>query len=371
MQLTKSRRVLAAGIERRLHVGAQLCVGVDGDLGGEVTLGLARADLPMRSDSMMTWLSCSKIAVATAVGQLWETGRLQLDDPVAQYIPEFAQHGKASITLRHLLTHTCCLLNVENLLFPIRYRQSLAANIELICGAELDAGAELGRRAGYQTSVVSLLLAEILRRVDGRPFWRYAREAILVPLGMRDSWIGMPHAEIAAYRARLGQTFDTAAAEPKPQSFAPDRPEQLNHVMPGGNGRGPMRELVRLLEMLRRGGTLDGARVLAPQTVEAMVARQRCGLFDHSWGAVLDWGLGFTLDSKLHHAGGCHRYGYGRYASARTYGHSGFRTTTAFCDPEAHLVVACSWNGMVADDDVHSQRQNDLCDAIYQDLGLA
>jgi L-ascorbate metabolism protein UlaG (beta-lactamase superfamily) len=63
-------------------------------------------------------------------------------------------------------------------------------------------------------------------------------------------------------------------------------------------------------------------------------------------------------------------YGYGRHSSPRTFGHSGFRTTTVFCDPGCGLVVACSWNGMTADDIIHSERQNALCTAIYEDLQL-
>jgi CubicO group peptidase (beta-lactamase class C family) len=143
------------------------------------------------------------------------------------------------------------------------------------------------------------------------------------------------------------------------------------HVMPGGNGRGPMRELARVVELLRRGGELDGVRILSPQTVEAMTARHRCGLRDLSFdNQLLDWGLGLALDSRIHHGGGVHLYGYGPHASPRTFGHSGFRTTVAFCDPAHDLVVACSWNGMVADDRIHSARQNALCGAIYEDLGL-
>jgi hypothetical protein len=73
-----------------------------------------------------------------------------------------------------------------------------------------------------------------------------------------------------------------------------------------------------------------------------VTARHRCGMYDKSWGLVLDWSLGLTLDSRMHHAGATHLYGYGRHSSPRTFGHSGFRTTTAFCDPDCGLVVACS-----------------------------
>jgi CubicO group peptidase (beta-lactamase class C family) len=363
--------VLAAGMRAKLHVGAQLFVAVDGMTKADIATGLSAPGRPMTTESMMTWLSCSKIATSILFARLWEQGLVDLDDPVAAHLPEFAGGGKEAITIRHLWTHTCGLLNVEQQLFPVRYDQSHAANIALICAAGIDQGATRGTRAGYQTSVVTLLLAEIIQRKRARDLRELIRDEVFLPLGMTDSWLGMPAAAVEAYGDRLGQTFDTSGTEPKPGSWAPDAPKDLTHLMPGGNGRGPMRELARLLELLRCRGTLDGARILSATTVEALTARHRCGLHDASWNLVLDWGLGLTLDSRMHHGGATHLYGYGRHASPRTFGHSGFRTTTAFCDPDCGLVVACSWNGMVADDAIHSARQNALCEAIYQDLALA
>jgi CubicO group peptidase (beta-lactamase class C family) len=368
--MPRTLAVLDAGMRAKLHVGAQLFVAMNGETAADLAIGLAAPGRPMNSGSMMTWLSCSKIATSIEFARIWEEGLVDLDDPIKQHLPEFAGGGKDAITIRHVWTHTCGLLNVEERLFPVRYRQSHAANIALICGAAIDPGVQPGARAGYQTSVVALLLAEIVSRKRGRDFRAIVREEVFLPLDMNDSWLGMPAAAVATYRERLGETFDTSGPEPKAGSWAPDAPDELTHLMPGGNGRGPMRELARLLELLRQRGTLDGARILAPMTVEALTARQRCGLHDVGWGLVLDWGLGLTLDSRMHHGGATHLYGYGRHSSPRTFGHSGFRTTTAFCDPDRALVVACSWNGMTADDAIHSERQNALCSAIYEDLGL-
>ena len=373
MTLRRTLAVLADGERAKLHVGAQLFVALSGDTVLDLSLGLARIGRPMTQDSMMTWLSTSKIPTSLLFAKVWEEGLVGLDDPVARHIPEFGVRGKEKVTLRQVWTHTCAMLHVEDKLFPVRYRQSHADNIALICASSLDRGRTPGKDAGYQTSVVSLLLAEVVARKRGRDFRELARDSLFLPLGMTDSWLGMPEAAIATYAGRLGRTFDTSGPAPKPDgSFAPDEPHQLSHVMPGGNGRGPMRELARVLELMRRGGELDGFRFLSPQTVDAMTARHRCGLVDASWnGQILDWGLGLTLDSRIHYGGGTHLYGYGPYASPRTYGHSGFRTTLAMCDPDAGLVVTCAWNGMVADDEIHSARQNALCAAIYEDLGLA
>ena len=60
----------------------------------------------MTPDSMVVWFSMTKPSVAVSVAQQWERGALELDDPVVRHLPEFGAHGKDSITLRHLLTHT-------------------------------------------------------------------------------------------------------------------------------------------------------------------------------------------------------------------------------------------------------------------------
>ena len=292
----------------------------------------------MTSDSMMTWLSCSKIAMSILFARIWEEGLVDLDDPVRAHLPEFKGGGKDAITIRQVWTHTCSLLNVEQQLFPVRYSQSHAANMALICAAKIDEGVAPGTRAGYQTTVVALLLAEVISRKRDRDFGEIIRDEVFLPLGMNDLWLGMPPETLELYRKRLGQTFDTSGPEPKAGSWAPDAPQQLTHVMPGGNGRGPMRELARLLELLRCPGTLDGARILSPITVEAITARHRCGMHDASWDRA---GLEPWFYSRLPRAPWrCHApYGYGRYASPRTFGHSGFRTTTAFCDPDHAVVV--------------------------------
>jgi CubicO group peptidase (beta-lactamase class C family) len=373
MSLPRTLAVIEHGMRTNLHVGVQLHVALKGETVANLAMGVAAAGKPMTPDSMMTWLSTSKIATSVLFARLWEEGLVGLDDPVAAHIPEFGVRGKAAVTIRQLWTHTCAMLHVENKLFPVRYRQSQAQNIALICASGLDRARPPGLGAGYQTSTVTLLLAEIIARKRGRDFRDVAREELFLPLGMTDSWLGMPAEAVARYQDRLGKTFDTSGPEPRADgAWAPDAPEQLMHVMPGGNGRGPMRELARVLELLRGGGELDGVRLLSPQTVAAMTARHRCGLPDVSFdNQLLDWGLGLALDSRVHFGGATHLYGYGPHASPRTFGHSGFRTTVAFCDPAGGLVVACSWNGMVADDRIHSDRQNALCGAIYEDLGLA
>ena len=109
--------------------------------------------------------------------------------------------------------------------------------------------------------------------------------------------------------------------------------------------------------------------MLRTQTVEALVARHRVGLVDQTFETRLDWGLGVIVDSK-HYGDAKAPYGYGPHAGPRTWGHSGARSSTAFVDPDAGLVVALAVNGM-PDDETHRDRFTRLTAAIYFDLGLA
>jgi CubicO group peptidase (beta-lactamase class C family) len=125
-----------------------------------------------------------------------------------------------------------------------------------------------------------------------------------------------------------------------------------------------MRELGRLYESLLGQGTARWA----PETIRLFTSRQRAGLFDHTFGATIDWGLGLVIDSKQHGPG--IPYGYGAYCSAQTYGHSGRQCSVAFADPAHGLVVAAAFNGQPGEP-AHDRRVRAFLGALYEELGLA
>ncbi|HYX24135.1 MAG TPA: serine hydrolase, partial [Thermoanaerobaculia bacterium] len=102
------------------------------------------------------------------------------------------------------------------------------------------------------------------------------------------------------------------------------------------------------------------------QTVEALTARHRAGMVDATFKHVLDWGLGFIVNSVQYGAETV-PYGYGRHASARTFGHSGYRSSTGFADPERGLAVALAFNGTPGNER-HEMRVRSVLDAVYEDL---
>lgn len=199
--LRRTRDAIATGMERGLHVGAQLFVGGrDGRVLADVAWGQARPGVPMRPDTLMIWMSATKAVAAVAVAQLWERGLLGLDDAVSRHIPAFGTRGKEAVTIRHLLTHTAGFRGLAG----EWERQPWDDVIAAVCDARLEAGWEAGKKAGYHVATSWYILGELVRRLDGRPFENYVRETIFEPLGMVDSWVGMPPERYRAYGAEPG-----------------------------------------------------------------------------------------------------------------------------------------------------------------------
>jgi hypothetical protein len=94
------------------------------------------------------------------------------------HLPEFSGAGKNAITIRHVWTHTCALLNVEQRLFPVRYNQSHAANVALICAAEIDPGVKPGAQAGYQTTSLPLVGRDRQQETRARLSGRCSRRGV-------------------------------------------------------------------------------------------------------------------------------------------------------------------------------------------------
>ncbi|MGB2695559.1 MAG: serine hydrolase domain-containing protein [Dehalococcoidia bacterium] len=355
--LPRTTTVIEQGMRDGLHIGAQVYVSRHGTPIADFGIGEARPGVPMDTDSMMIWWSSTKATASVAIGQLWERGQIDIEAPVATYIPEFAAKGKDAVTVRHVLTHTGGFRFADG---RWAFRRSWDEVIARICDAELEPGWVPGQKAGYHPSSGWFILGEIVRRVDGRPFDRYVREEIFEPLGMHDCWVGMPPERYRVYGQRIGFMHYTDGDEGLRPVQIVDTEEGCARCVPGGGGRGPMRELGRFYEALLFGGALGETRILSPQTVAAMTARHRVGMFDETFRIAIDWGLGFIIDSIL----------YGKHCSTRTFGHGGARSSTGYADPEHGLVVAIVTNGM-PESRAHYFRFNDISSAIYEDVGIA
>lgn len=366
--LPRTVSVLEAGIAERLHLGAQLYVSIGGCSIAELAIGQARLGVPMRPDSVCLWLSSGKPITGVAIAQLWEQGRLDLDQAVTAFIPEFAEGGKGAITIRQLLAHTGGMRSADK----CDLGREWEGIIECVCRTPLDAHVIPGQRAAYHPSGSWYVLGEIVRRISGVAFSTYVTEHVYASAGMHDCWLGLPVAEFRRRHDRLAFMYHTETPPPSPHRKW-NAEEDAAVCRPGRNARGPLRELGRFYENLlaSRSGTapVSGRSLLKPETALHMTMRHRTGMFDDTFQQVIDWGLGFAIDSKRH-GRELVSYGFGKHASDEAFGHGGAQSSCGFADPLHGLVVAWVCNGLPGERR-HQHRAHAINTAIYEDLGLS
>jgi CubicO group peptidase (beta-lactamase class C family) len=318
----------------------QLYLVHDGTVIADLAWGKGPHGETMRPDTLVGWASAVKPTSCTVVMQLWERGKLDLDDPVAGHIPEFAVHDKGGIRIRHLLTHTGHLGGYagptklaptfsEDVNRIIRAPRRTSRAVQALLGE--GAGVPLpGTNPGYDPAGI-WVLAEICRRLENRPFSQLVRERVYEPCGMLDSWCGMPIERYRSYKA----------ANRYASGYLDSETDAVK-CQPAGGGIGPTRELGRFYEMMLNRGAWNGNRIVSPQTVEAMTT-PKTGVC-----AMGIWGLGFNLGLPE----GCSlppmsserlarlSQRYGPHASPRSFGHAGASGMQAFADPEHGLATA-------------------------------
>jgi CubicO group peptidase (beta-lactamase class C family) len=177
---------------------------------------------------------------------------------------------------------------------------------------------------GYNTDILGC----IVERASGMPLDEFIRTRITAPLGMKDTQFYLPAAE----RDRLAAVYSSGSDGKILR--APDGARGQGHYVDGprqsfSGGAGLLstaRDYARFLEMIRRGGELDGVRILSPRAVELMATNQVGTL--HSANG-LGFGYGFETTD---------RYGANGMESVGSFGWGGAYGTTYRIDPKAHMV---------------------------------
>jgi CubicO group peptidase (beta-lactamase class C family) len=268
----------------------------------------------MTIDTVFDLASLTKpIATATTIAALVERGKLQYDDPVAKYIPEFAQKGKEKITIEQLLTHQSGLLP-DNAVAD--YGDGAEQAIEKICGLSLQA--EPGTKFIY-SDVGFILLGEIVRRVDSRGLADVSQELVFRPLEMRETGYS-PNAELrkrcAPTQQREGHWMQGEVHDP--------RAHKLGGVAGHAGLFSTADDLAIYAQML-----LDKGRVADKQVLTLETARQLTEAVKVPGGLRT---RGFDMRTGYSHLSG-------KGMSESSFGHGGFTGTGIWIDPTRELFV--------------------------------
>lgn len=298
------------------------CVIVIGRRGGvffRKAFGLRQVEPtpePMTVDTVFDLASLTKpIATATSIMILWQRGQIELDAPVARYIPEFAAGGKEKVTVRHLLLHTGGLPAANSLR---DYDGGPASAIERIVTAK--PLAPPGERFVY-SDLGFIVLGELVHRVSGKPLDQFARDEIFRPLGMQETqfcpeeslWPRTAPTEKVDGKFLRGTVHDPRAA-------------RLGGVAGHAGLFATADDLWKFAHMLLCGGKAGDKEILAPHAFRMMT--QPRGLPQARGYRALGWDVRSSYSTNRSPE-------YSPWA----FGHGGFTGTGMWVDPENDLAV--------------------------------
>ena len=270
------------------------------------------ANLPMTTDAIFTMMSMTKPIVSAGLMMLFEEGRFRLDDPIADWIPEYADHmviereGPSQrrvvearpVTIRHVLTHTSGLtLNPNNAGLSEADRRHVTNDGEPIAtigervarAARIPGAFHPGDYWQYGSSTD--YVAVLVEKISGMPIDAFLKERIFEPLGMEDTFYNVPREKVArvaaVYRGgRDGQLMLTRAPEfREPTTYFPG--------VAGLNGTSA--DYFRFAQMIANGGELDGVRLLGRMTVDLMISSHTADKDIYIRGPGYGFGLGFGV----------------------------------------------------------------------------
>jgi CubicO group peptidase (beta-lactamase class C family) len=366
-QLNRLSATIHRDVDADLYDGAAIIVARHGIIGLHEAVGFANraANRLLRIDNVFNILSVSKAFTDVIILSLIERGELALTTRVGDIVPELNAKAKETITVFHLLTHTA---GSPQVLFPVRARLmgNLDAVIKAICPLELIAIP--GKSVSYSPLWGHALLGEMIRRLDGkkRALRDILQNELFGPLGMKDTAMGRRKdlssriVPIVAHDSSFGN-MSAKDVEEHNQFITKDA------EIPWMGCVSTAYDLFRFAEMLRRGGELDGVRILSPASVKQATTIQTGTLANDYYVRVMEEqgikpppaniGLDFQIRGE-----GIGPNSMGNLTSPSTYGKFGLGGTGFWVDPEREVTFVFLRSGLLEhlNDAVKYQRISDM-----------
>jgi CubicO group peptidase (beta-lactamase class C family) len=310
--------ILDSAILAGVASGISIAVGRNG--GTAHLRGYGRTDWdagnssPVDENTIFDMASLTKVIATTTVAMiLEERGELNLDATVASYLPRFDAADKATITVRQLLLHRGGLEAFAPLFRTYRGRDAYLGQINA-----RPVRSAPGTRTEYSDWDM-ILVQLVIERITGKTLDLVADELVFRPLGMTATQFS-PAAEL---KPRIAATEIDSSRGGLMHGVVHDENAWAMGGVAGHAGLfSTARDVALFAQMMLNGGTLNGVRILRPETIARWTARQ---------GAESSRAIGWDTPSRGSSAG--------RYFSPRSFGHTGFTGTSIWLDPEKDLFV--------------------------------
>jgi CubicO group peptidase (beta-lactamase class C family) len=358
----------AKNFEEGREVGASFAATIDSEFVVDIWAGWADAEqtLAWERDTIVNVYSTTKVMAALCTHMLGDRGLLDLEAPVADYWPEFAQAGKENIPVKYLLSHQSGLAGVVE---PITIEEFYDWDRAVDLLAAQKPLWEPGAHSGYHSFTFGHLLGEPLRRITGKTMGTFFREEVAEPLGA-DFHIGLAE----EHDSRVAELIPPDPLRPENPDVDPNSelakamanpvviPEQTKDrawraaEIPAANGHGNARSVARVASALACGGELDGVRLLGIETIEKAVEEQCYGT-DIVLLQPIRWGLGWGLTSKEMPIG----------PNPRTFFWGGWGGSAVVMDLDAKMSFAYVMNRMTSDV-LGDNRVNGPAIALYSEM---
>ncbi len=329
------------------------------------------AGLPIEDDTRWRIFSMTKPITSVAAMMLYEEGAFELTDPITKWLPEFAETrvyvgGSAQkpvtvpqiepIRVWHLLTHTSGLTYgfhhahpVDEIYRALGYEWGSPRGVDSAEACRAWASAPLVFQPGteWNYGVSTDVLGRLVEVISGQTLDDFFEQRIFAPLGMRDTSFGLRPEDDPESLARLYLATPGTPGGPSSGMVFGEAMDRGAHKKPaflsGGGGLvSTAGDYLRFIEMLRRGGSYDGGRLLGSRTIRQMTSNHLPGgqdlvsfgrpLFAETPMRGVGFGLGFSmvLDPAA----------YGVLSSPGDYSWGGAASTSFYVDPVEDLTVA-------------------------------
>ncbi len=343
-KLAELTRRVRRDVDEGVLPSAQIAVAREGRVGLFETFGDAD------NNTMYCVFSSTKAVMSAAAWLLIVEGELDLEERVAEIVPEFATNGKEVVTVEQLFLHSAGFPGA-----PFRPLEWDDREARLARFSRWRLNWAPGSRFEYHPTSSMWVIAEIVERRSGKDFREFIRERVIEPLGLTDLHVGLPaeenHRVAECVHVGDGLTSDDYARlgvpEPPVTEVTEDailsfnRPEFRAVGVPGGGGVATAAGLALFYQGLLHGGALGGAEVWSAETL-AMALEVRSGdLVDPLYGKRVNRALGVVV------AGDRERNfrGFGHRNSPLAFGHGGAGGQIAWADPASGVSIGYCTNG--------------------------